>query len=98
MKDIDERFWNQDFDEVFCRIEELVREYPNYESLILSLSCMVGPVPKSELFAHLNFKKSDMSFMNKIQENLLEQFRSDESYEFIRNHPEWADFRKKWYS
>lgn len=46
-------------------------------------------MPKSELFAHLNFRKSDMSFMNKIQENLLEQFRSDESYEFIRNHPEW---------
>ncbi len=53
---------------------------------------------KSELFAHMNFKKSDMSFMNKIQEKLLKQFQNDESYKFIRNHPEWADFMKKWYS
>lgn len=53
VKDIDERFENQDFDEVFCRIEELVREYPNSESLILSLSCMVDARCRSQSYLRI---------------------------------------------
>ncbi|HBA70189.1 MAG TPA: hypothetical protein DCZ40_12650 [Lachnospiraceae bacterium] len=53
---------------------------------------------KSKLFVHINFKKLDMSFMDKILDNLLKQFQNDESYEFIRKHPECANFVKKWYS
>ena len=53
---------------------------------------------KSDLFEHMEFKKSDPLYLGKIQENLLEQFRSDESYEFVRSSPEWIAFEKKWYS
>ena len=53
---------------------------------------------KSELFAHMDFKKSDPLYLGKIHENLLEQFRSDESYEFVRNNSEWDAFEKKWFS
>ena len=41
VKDIDERFEKEDLGEVFKSIKELVREYPNCDDLILSLSCMM---------------------------------------------------------
>ncbi len=53
---------------------------------------------KSELFAHMDFKKPDPQYFQKIHENLLEQFQSDESCAFVRSNPEWDAFKEKWYS
>ncbi len=47
---------------------------------------------RSKLFEHMDFKESDPKFMGKIMENLLEQFRSDDAYGFVRESPQWKDF------
>lgn len=52
---------------------------------------------KSELFEHMDFKKTDISFMDKIHDNLLEMFQNDESFEFVRSHKGWNGFHKKWF-
>lgn len=51
---------------------------------------------KSRLYEHMKFKESDPKYMDKIHENLLEQFRSDDTYKFVSESSGWNDFEKKW--
>ncbi len=52
---------------------------------------------KSKLYEHMDFKESDSKFMDKVHEDLLEQIRNDETYDFVRKGQRWKAFEKKWY-
>lgn len=52
---------------------------------------------KSKLYEHMDFKESDSKYMDKVHEDLLEQIRNDETYDFVRKGQRWKAFEKKWY-
>ncbi len=46
---------------------------------------------KSPLYEHMEFKKISEEFKAELKENLLQCFRDEESYGFLKDHKEWQE-------
>lgn len=46
---------------------------------------------KSELYQHMHFKEVDSGFLERVKEELLKGFRSDESYRYMEDNMAWKD-------
>lgn len=41
------------------------------------------------LYSHMTFKKIDPEFVQKMRRNILDGFRSDESFDYMKDNPRW---------
>ena len=46
---------------------------------------------KSRLYQHMHFKEVDSGFLERVKEELLKGFRSDESYRYMEDNMAWKD-------
>ncbi len=55
------------------------------------LSCVerIGEFKKSKLYEHMNFRQTEENFAAELKENLLQCFRDDESYGFLKHDDRW---------
>ena len=49
----------------------------------------IGDFTKSGLFAHLTLKSPDSSFAKKLQSNIIQGFKDEETYGYMRGNPFW---------
>ncbi|MDO4475120.1 MAG: transcriptional regulator, partial [Eubacteriales bacterium] len=54
----------------------------------------LGDFQKSMLFRHMKFKEADASYYQEIKERLLEGFRDDESFGYMRGHKGWTELMR----
>lgn len=50
---------------------------------------------KSELYMHMEFRQPDSSFAEGLKENLLELFRDEESFGYMRGNKDWENIIEK---
>lgn len=68
----------KDADEVLKRAEEM-----------LAHITQIGGFRASPLFAHMEFKEVREEFLEELQKNLRDNFREDESFEFLKENSKW---------
>ena len=58
------------------------------ERMLTNLESIYG-FTKSPLYAHMTFKKPDSSFISEIREDLINGFRDEETYAFLKDNQRW---------
>ena len=76
--------------EVMCAEKNVEGTYRIVEQLLQNVD-HICDFRKSMLFRHTKFSDSNTSFIREIKEKLIEGFRDDESFGYMREHEGWAE-------
>lgn len=76
--------------DVVCAEKNVTETYRVVEQLLKSADS-INDVQNSKLFQHMTFSKLDSSFGKKWKEKILEAFRSQEAFEYMRGNADWED-------
>ena len=63
---------------------------------LLDSADTLGGFTASELYAHMTFKPVERDFGQAVRNGLLEGFRTDEAYAFVRDDPRWQAMLAKY--
>lgn len=74
--------------DVVCAEKNIEDTYQVVEQLLQNVDSLFD-FQKSKLFQHMRFNYSDSSIVNGIKEKLLEGFRDEESFGYMRGHKAW---------
>ena len=58
---------------------------------MLSSIGQIGSYRESSLYADMDFKELQEEFLTELKHNLLECFRNEESYGFLKNDKRWQE-------
>lgn len=65
---------------------------------VLSCADQIGDFRNSPLYEHMDFKKVDEDFTSELRDALLESFRDEESYGFLKDNKRWRKLVGKEFS
>lgn len=74
--------------EIVCAEKNIAETCQVVEQLLRSVDTLCD-FQKSSLFQHLKFSKPDDSFAEDLKERLLEGFRDEESFGYMKGHEGW---------
>lgn len=74
--------------EIVCAEKDIAETYQVVEQLLKSVDALCD-FQKSSLFQHLKFSKPNGSFTEDLKENLLDGFRDEESFGYMKGNEEW---------
>lgn len=82
--------------EVSCRLELAVEEkdvdttIETMERMLVSISTIYS-FCKSALYEHMTFKEIRQEFLEELKKDLLESFRDEEAYGFLKSNKRWEE-------
>ncbi len=82
------------YSEVSCRLDLATAEkdidttIETMEKILASIDEMVA-FSKSTLYEHMNFHEARYEFVEEIKKNLLEEFRDEKTYGFLKDNARW---------
>jgi len=51
----------------------------------------ISAFTKSPLYSHMDFKEMSEAYLMELRENLIKGFRDDETYDFLKENPQWIE-------
>ena len=89
-----------EYHEVSCRLEPAIVE-KDVDTVIEIMRRMlisveeIGDFRKSSLYKHMEFKETRKEFVEELKRNLLECFKDEETYGFLKKDKRWQELVKK---
>lgn len=74
--------------EVVCAEKNIAETYHVVEQLLKSVDSLCD-FPKSRLFRHMTFSEPESSFVENLKEKLLEGFRDEETFGYMKGNEDW---------
>ena len=76
--------------DIVCAQKDVEGTYQVVEQLLESVDGLYG-FSKSKLYRHKKFKDTDGSYLQVIKEKLLESFRNEEDFSFMKGYEPWEN-------
>ena len=76
--------------DVVCAEKNVAGTYQVVEQLLKGVDSLCD-CQKSRLFQHMRFSESDSSFAEKLKEKLMDGFRDEDSFGYMRRNKEWEE-------
>lgn len=76
--------------DVVCAEKNVAGTYQVVEQLLKGVDSLCD-CQKSRLFQHMRFSESDSSFAEKLKEKLMDGFRDEDSFGYMRGNKEWEE-------
>lgn len=76
--------------EIVCAEKNIEGTYKVVEQLLENVDS-IGDFPKSKLYRHKKFRNADGSYFQEIKEKLLEGFRDEEDFSFMKGYEPWEN-------
>lgn len=80
--------------DVVCAEKNIEGTYQVVEQLLQNVDSLCD-FQKSKLFRHMKFNNADSSFIEEIKGKLMDGFREEESFEYMRGHEAWEKLISK---
>lgn len=88
VQELGDRLDAMPYDRAFAWAQDAINKYPNCNRLIRNIDT-VDDFRKSGLYRHLHFEERDAKIYEKLKTALLEGFRNEEPFAFMRGNAEW---------
>lgn len=78
-----------------CKLELAVTEQDREETydivrkMLDSLEQLISTFSDSAMYRHMKFSEVKSDFYEKLRKDLLEQFQDEETFHYMKGHPEW---------
>ena len=87
------------YHEISCMLEWVTSEKNEAETIevmeqMLESVGQINDFTKSELYRHMNFKEVNENFSKELYENLLECFRDEETFGYMKDNSRWLNLIK----
>lgn len=75
---------------IVCAEKDIDGTFKIVEQLLNNIDS-IGDFRKSKLYRHMEFKNIDSKYIQEIKEKLLEEFRNETNFSYMKGHKDWEN-------